>query len=82
LISVIKVPDMRTYQNEHIVVFSDIRAVSMTVCWHHLLFHCFSLVILNFLIWQFTLTRQIDKFKLLPIISYKICNLIRIPTMT
>jgi hypothetical protein len=45
---------------------------------------CFSLVILNFLIWQFTLTRQIDKFKLLSIISdksNKICSLIRIPTI-
>jgi hypothetical protein len=33
---------------------------------------CFSLVILNFLIWQFTLTpRQIDKFKLLPIYHFR-----------
>jgi hypothetical protein len=66
-----------------LVVFNDIRAVNMTVCWHHLL--CFNLVILNFLIWQFTLTRQIDKFKLLSIIfdkSKKICSLIRIPRMT
>jgi hypothetical protein len=43
---------------------------------------CFSLEILNFLIWQFTLTRQIDKFKLLFIISDKKCGLIRIPRMT
>jgi hypothetical protein len=42
---------------------------------------CFSLVILNFLIWQFTLTGQIDKFKLFPTNQRK-CGLIRIPRMT
>jgi hypothetical protein len=32
--------------------------------------YCFSLVILNFLICQFTLTQQIDKFKLFVILSF------------
>jgi hypothetical protein len=57
------------------VVFNDIRAVSMTVCWHHLLF--------QFSNYQFpNLARQINKFKLLFIFSDKKCSLIRNPCTT
>jgi hypothetical protein len=65
--------------------FQRIRAVNMTVCWQVGITCCFSLVILYFPIWQFTLTRQIDKFKLLSIISNKskkIFSQIRISRMT
>jgi hypothetical protein len=68
------------YEFSNIVVFNDIRAVSMPVCWHHLLFQFSNFEFSNLAI--FTFTRQIDKFKFLFIISDKKCSLIRIPRMT
>jgi hypothetical protein len=48
-----------------IVVFNDIRAVNMTVCWHHLLFQFSNFVFPNLAIYFDA--RQIDKFKLLSV---------------
>jgi hypothetical protein len=67
--------DNKTNGKVHFTVLPSVLSIGRYDSTHVGITWCFNLVILNFLIWQFTLTRQIDKFKLLSSIYDKPKNI-------
>jgi hypothetical protein len=67
--------------NQCIVTFNDIRAVNMTVCWHHLLFQFSNFECPNLVIYFDTANSNYYLTFLINQTKY-VLNLIRIPRMT